>query len=116
MPNETRVSGCQLLLQGLIRNKWVMDDFYNSSFYENADFKKQYPKERDWEILSHVEGVLFPLQRTSMSMQTDDPGSGSAAMLQFLLSYRETQKMKLKGVQIVSLVRSDYASFEGRNC
>jgi hypothetical protein len=58
--------------------------------------------------LSEFEGVLFPLQKLSISLQSDEPATARAAVVQAYMSYFEIALMKNTGVSCISLNGDDY--------
>ena len=117
IPNTTRVAGCALLMQALIRNKFIMADYASQAFGADAEFKRRFPKQKEWELLSQFEGILYPLQSCAMSLQSDDPGTNSASLLEIFHARRLIQKMKKPvnargGVLILSMNTADYGGSE----
>ena len=94
LPNETRVSGCVLTIQYLLRNKWCFDDYVNRNFGTDPDFKDKYPDQDKWELLAQYEAILVVLQEASISIQSDEPGSSSAALMQIYLARAHTHRMQ----------------------
>ena len=62
MPNSTHMSGCTILFQFLICNKWVMDKYLGSLLAE-SEFKHRYPSHDDWYLLSEFEGTMNGIQK-----------------------------------------------------
>jgi hypothetical protein len=95
LPNQTRVAGTMILYQGMIRNKCAMDMYAaRAGFGGDAEFRRKYPSQDDWELLSQYEGILSPLQDLSMSLQTDDVSSNSASLLEIYLSKYSYENMR----------------------
>ena len=94
LPNETRVSGCVLTIQYLLRNKWCFDDYASRHFGTDPDFKESYPQQEQWETLAQYEAILVVLQEVSISIQSDEPGSSSAALMQIYLARSYAHRMK----------------------
>lgn len=110
IPNATRVAGCVLLIQFLMRNKFPMDEYCFRLFGGDAEFKKRYPTQAQWNQLSQFEGVLAPLQRFSISLQSDEAATGCAAVVQAYMSFFEVYMMKQQGVRCISLNGDDYTA------
>jgi hypothetical protein len=110
IPNATRVAGCVLLIQFLIRNKFPMDEYCFRPFGGDAEFKKRYPTQEEWNQVAQFEGVLAPLQRFSISLQSDEPATGCAAVVQAYMSFYEVFLMKQQGVRCISLNGDNYTA------
>ena len=78
--------GFVIMLQGLLRNKLVMDAFANSFLDGDEEFKAAYLSQDDWNAISEFEGVLSHLQSCSMSLQSDEPSSSCACLIEIYLS------------------------------
>ena len=50
-----------------------------------AEFKWNYPAQEEWELLAEFNGILSSLQKYSMSLQSNDPASNSASLLESYL-------------------------------
>ena len=111
LPGDTRVAGVEIMFQSLIRIKWQMDDYASRAFAPgetHAEFKSQYPKQEDWILLSEYEGILAPLQKFAMTLQSDEPGANSASLMEAYTMRHQVAKMRTGTVSIISLVASDY--------
>jgi hypothetical protein len=85
-----------------------MDEYAARLYGGDAEFNKRYPSQEQWYQLSEFEGVLFPLQKLSISLQSDEPATGCAAVVQAYMSYFEIALMKNTGVSCISLNGDDY--------
>jgi hypothetical protein len=127
LPNKTRVSGCVIIMQALLRLKWLMQAYANQAFGGCAEFKRMFPTEADWEILSLFEAILSPLQKCSMALQTDDCGISAVSLLEIHLCRKQIDNMILPllseaearaegavqgGLLILSTRRTDYDEAE----
>ena len=106
LPNDTRVAGLILTIQALLRCKFVMDAYSTlTGFRSDPKFKKLYPEEKEWKLLAQYEGILAPLKQVSMSLQSDEPGASSAALLEIYCAYFQATTM-----------RSDSKEYGGVSC
>jgi hypothetical protein len=80
LPNTTRVSGCVITMQALLRMKFIIGDYASQSIGGCTTFKNMFPSKDDWELLSQFEAILNSLQKCSMALQVDDPGTSSASL------------------------------------
>ena len=109
LPNSTRVSGCQIMFQGLIRDKWSLCEYATHGQDTDGEWKSKFPTAADWDLLAQFEGILAPLQKCSMSLQTDDPGANSGAMLEAYFARHVVSSYRTNGVPTISMNREDYA-------
>ena len=103
LPNETRVSGCVFTSHDLLRDKYAMDEYCRNAVKSDPQFKKLYPKAEEWELLSQFEGILNPLKGISLSLQTDEPGSSSASLLEIYTCKYEITQMRNGVVRCVPM-------------
>lgn len=94
LPNKTRVAGCVITIQCLLRMKFIMGDYASQSIGGDAEFKAKFPCEDDWDLLSQFEAVLNPLQKLSMSLQQEDVGSASASLLEIFYCKKTIENMQ----------------------
>jgi hypothetical protein len=93
-PNTTRVAGCPIMFQALIRNKWQLDGYAGDLRHGCPKFRNRYPKDESWKMLAIYEAILLPSQRCSISIQSDVAGASCGLLLEIFLSRYEIQKMK----------------------
>ena len=103
LPNETRVSGCILLIIGLLRNKWIMDEYAASTINGDLGFKRRYPNPDVWEVLSQFEAILSPLKAVSLSLQVDAPGSSSASLLELYSARHVAKLMEIEDIECLPM-------------
>ena len=108
LPNGTRVMGCLIMFHGLLRNKFIMDDYARSSLVNDNEFRSKYPSVEDWKQLAEYEGILQPLQSCAMTLQTDDPSAASASLVEIFLSKYAIEQMQKKGVRILDVETSPW--------
>ena len=111
LPGDTRVAGVQIMFQSLIRIKWQMDDYASRTFAAgdtHAEFKAQYPGQDEWVLLSEFEGILAPLQKFAMTLQSEEPGANSASLMEAYTMRHQVAKMRTGTVSIISLEATDY--------
>ena len=94
LPNDTRVGGCVLSMETLLRILYPMKEYASKAVESDPHFITLFNK-IDWTLISQFEGILHPLRGVSLSLQTDDPGSGSASLLEiytcrFLIKHMRT--------------------------
>ena len=109
LPNKTRVAGVAIMYKALIRNKWEMDAYAALPHGGDSAFTKKYPTMEQWQQLSEFEAVLDPLQRCSISLQTDDPAINSASMLEIYLCRRHIERMRNGCLHVLSMDASTYS-------
>ena len=88
-----------------------MDDYASPAFLSgdtHTEFKSQYPKQDDWILLSEFEGILAPLQKFAMTLQSEEPGANSASLMEAYTMRHQVAKMRTGTVSIISLEASDY--------
>ena len=101
IPNATRIGSCIIMIHGLIRNKFVMDDYASSSLVNDPEFKAKYLTLEQWDQLIEYEAVLNPVQKCGMTLQTDNPSAASASLLEIFLSKHCVEQMTKKGIQVL---------------
>ena len=111
LPNKTRVTGAQLMFQGLLRNKWAMDIYKNLPGLDDA-FAKKYPSQDEWQQLAEYEAVISPIQKCAISIQTDDPTTNSWTLLEIYLARREIERMCSSNAVVLSMDSTDYENNE----
>ena len=109
LPNKTRVAGVAIMYKALIRNKWEMDAYAALPHGGDSAFTKKYPTMEQWQQLAEFEAVLDPLQRCSISLQTDDPAINSASMLEIYLCRRHIERMRNGCLYVLSMDASTYS-------
>ena len=107
MPNDTRVGGCVILIQALLRNKWFFDLYVLTSKLSDPTFVSLYPTQDEWDLLAQYEGILSPLKAVALQLQTDEPGASSATLLEIYLSHFKTERMRMSKVSCVPVNEAD---------
>ena len=107
LPNETRVSGCILLIVALLRNKWIMDDYAARTIGADLGFKRRYPSPHVWEILAQFEAILAPLKAVSLSLQIDAPGSSSASLLELYSARHVAVNMQYEEIECLPMTETE---------
>ena len=97
LPNDTRVGGLVLSIHNLFRDKPCMDEYCKTATLSDPNFKKRYPSEDEWLQLAQYEGILTNIKMVAMKLQTDDPGSNSASLLEIYTSFYHAQRMRMEG-------------------
>ena len=108
LPNKTRVARVAIMYKALICNKWEMDAYAVLPHGGDRAFTKKYRTMEQWNQLSEFEAVLDPLQRCSISLQTDDPATNSASMLEIYLCCRNIERMRNGCLHVLSMDASTY--------
>ena len=120
LPNDTRVQGLIMTIQALMRCKWAMDHYVALTIKSDAKFKKRYPEEDKWELLAQYEGILTPLKQVAFSLQSDEPGASSAALLEIYCSYFTATTMcyklsdKYGGVACLTIKKGSERQWDAR--
>ena len=96
------------MYKALIRNKWEMDAYAALCHGGDSAFTKKYPTMEQWKQLSEFEAVLDPLQCCLISLQTDDPATNSASMLEIYLCHLNIERMRNGCLHILSMDASTY--------
>ena len=96
------------MYKALIRNKWEMDAYAALCHGGDSAFTKKYPTMEQWKQLLEFEAVLDPLQCCFISLQTDDPATNSASMLEIYLCHLNIERMRNGCLHILSMVASTY--------
>ena len=96
------------MYKALIHNKWEMDAYASLPHGGDSAFTKKYPTMEQWKQLSEFEAVLDPLQHCSISLQTDDPATNSASMLEIYLCHRNIKRMRNGCLHVLSMDASTY--------
>ena len=109
LPNKTCVARVEIMYKVLIRNKWEMKAYAALPHGGDSSFTKKYPTMEQWQQLLEFEAVLDPLQRCSISLQTDDPAINSASMLEIYLCLRNIKRMRNGCLQVLSMDASTYS-------
>ena len=109
LPNKTCVARVEIMYKVLIRNKWEMKAYAALPHGGDSSFTKKYPTMEQWQQLLEFEAVLDPLQRCSISLQTDDPAINSASMLEIYLCRRNIKRMRNGCLQVLSMDASTYS-------
>ena len=98
--------------QALLRNKKMMDLYAKTAQKSDPKFAKRYPSEDKWKLLAQYEGILTNIKRVSMQLQTDDPGSNSASLLEIYTAFYHAQRMRMEGEECgVGRLRTDTEDF-----
>ena len=106
--NKTHVAGVAIMYKALMHNKWEMDAYAALPHGGDSAFTKKYPTMEQWKQLSEFEAVLDPLQHCSISLQTDDPATNSASMLEIYLCQRNIERMRNGCLHVLSMDASTY--------
>ena len=109
LPNKTPVAGVAIMYKPLLCNKWEMDAYAALPHGGDSAFTKKYPTMEQWQQLLEFEAVLDPLQRCSISLQTDDPAINSASMLEIYLCRRNIERMRNGCLHVLSMDASTYS-------
>ena len=96
------------MYKALICNKWEMDAYAVLPHGGDSAFTKKYPTMEQWKQLSEFEAVLDPLQHCSISLQTDDPATNSASMLEIYLCHRNIERVRNGCLHVLSMDASTY--------
>ena len=96
------------MYKALIRNKWEMDAYAALPHGGDSAFTKKYPTMEQWKQLSEFEAVLDPLQHCSISLQTDDPATNLASMLEVYLCHCNIKRMRNGCLHVLSMDASTY--------
>ena len=96
------------MYKALICNKWEMDAYAALPHGGHSAFTKKYPTMEQWKQLSEFEAVLDPLQHCSISLQTDDPATNLASMLEIYLCHCNIERMRNGCLHILSMDASTY--------
>ena len=108
-PNKTCVAGVAIMYKALIRNKWEMDAYAALPHGGDSAFTKKYTTMELWKQLLEFEAVLDPLLHCLISLQTDDPATNLASMLEIYLCCCNIERMRNGCLHVLSMDASTYS-------
>jgi hypothetical protein len=98
LPNDTRISGTELMYQNLLRSMYTMQLYYAK---ESAEKQTNYSlTQQEWSLVAGFEAVTRPICALSFSAQIDSRPSASQSWLNIIKCKVETAKKTFKVVDV----------------